>query len=287
MSLKGERVLLTGGTGFIGSAVARALAEEGADVRLLVRSSSNGRKLGPLWDRFDRVVADLGDASSVSSAVKSVDPEYVFHLAKDREGSSFEREARSSTALASVLSSHAPRLRRWVRTAHAAPASLGRGADQALATSLSDRFKVPLTTLELYLVYGPGQNPGDFPRDLAEAALDARPLPVPAESKDLVFVDDVASAYLLAAQSPKAAGAWIPVGGGRLVPGLDAARAAAKAAGRPHAPAAFSGPARDGGHPADLRLAQDLLGWSPRTGLDEGLRRMVQWLRDEREVRRA
>lgn len=285
MSLEGARVLLTGGTGFIGSHVAKALDAAKADVHLLVRPSSRGDRLGPLWDTLKRVPGDLGNPSSLKAAVKSVDPEYVFHLAKERDGSSFEREAKATAALASALAS-APCLKRWVRTAHAASVTLGRGADAELARALAARHKLFVTTLELYLVYGPGQKPGDFPRAFVEAALDGAPLTAPAEAKDLVFVGDAAAAYLLAAEAPKAAGAWIPVGGGRLVPGLEAARAAAKAAGRRMEDVRAPGEApRSGGHPADVRAARELLGWQPRTTLDEGMAQLVQWIRDERKAR--
>lgn len=285
MSLEGARILLTGGTGFIGASLAASLDAAKADVHLLVRPASKGDRLGPLWNKLKRVTGDLGDPSSLKAAVESVDPEYVLHLAKDREGSSFEREAKATAAFASALAD-APCLKRWVRTAHAASAALGRGADAELARALAARHKLFVTTLELYLVYGPGQKPGDFPRAFVEAALDGRPLVAPAEAKDLVFVGDAAAAYILAAEAPKAAGAWIPVGGGRLVPGLEAARAAAKAAGRrmEDVRAPVEAP-RSGGHPADLRPARELLGWQPRTTLDEGMAQLVQWIRGERGPR--
>jgi UDP-glucose 4-epimerase len=288
MSLERERVLLTGGTGFIGSRLAAALHAAKADLRLLVRASSRGGPLGPLWDRLPRLTADLGDPAALAAAVKAADPSYVFHLAKERSGASFEREARATAALASALASGAPRLKRWVRTAHAAPEGLGRGADAELARALAARHGLSVTTLELHLVYGPGQRAGDGLRELAEAALDGRPVVAPGTDKDLVFVDDVVEAYRLAAVSARAASAWIPIGGGRLVPGLEAARAAARAAGRrADEVRAASGAPRGGGHSADLKAARELLGWSPRTALDEGVAQLVQWLRDEREVRRG
>lgn len=288
MSLERQRVLLTGGTGFIGSRLAAALHAAKADVRLLVRASSRGGLLGPLWDRLPRLVADLNDPVSLAAAVKAADPRYVFHLAKERSGASFEREARATAALAAALAAGAPNLRRWVRTAHAASEKLGRGADAELARALAARHGLSATTLELHLVYGPGQRAGDDLREVAEAALDGRPVAAPAADKDLVFVDDVAEAYGLAALSARAASAWIPIGGGRLVPGLEVARAAAKAAGRrADAVPAAPGPVREGGHPADLKAARELLGWSPRTSLDEGMRQMIQWLGDERGSRRG
>ena len=280
MSLAGARVLLTGGTGFIGSRVAAALDAAGARVTLLARASSGGARLGPLWGALPRVTADLSDPASLAAAVLKAAPEYALHLAKDRNARGFEPQARATAALAVALA-RAPGFKRWVRTAHAGAA---RGADELLARTLAERHGLSVCTLELFLVYGPGQGRGEFPRDLVDAAAAGRPLAAPEGDKDLVFVEDVARAYLLAAERPEAAGAWIPVGGGRLVTGLEAARAAARAAGRLDADVPAPPAGRSGGHPAPLESARSLLGWEPRVSLDEGLAKLLQWCRDHPDL---
>src|ERR1700674_1924284 len=70
---------VTGATGFVGSHVARVLAEQGADLRLLIRSSSDPRNIQGL--NADRVVGDLRDPASVEKAM--VGCEVVFHVAAD------------------------------------------------------------------------------------------------------------------------------------------------------------------------------------------------------------
>jgi dihydroflavonol-4-reductase len=70
---------LTGATGFVGSHVARALVAQGADLRLLVRSSSDLRNIKEL--QAERVVGDLRDAKSLKRAVAGCD--VVFHVAAD------------------------------------------------------------------------------------------------------------------------------------------------------------------------------------------------------------
>ncbi len=70
---------ITGATGFVGSHVARVLAEQGADLRLLIRSSSNTKNIAAL--KADRVLGDLRDAASLEKAMAGC--EVVFHVAAD------------------------------------------------------------------------------------------------------------------------------------------------------------------------------------------------------------
>ena len=74
--------LVTGATGFLGSHVARVLAEQGADLRLLVRPTGDLRNLNDdVLKNADRVVGDLRDAASIEKALSGC--EVVFHVAAD------------------------------------------------------------------------------------------------------------------------------------------------------------------------------------------------------------
>src|SRR6266849_3247473 len=74
--------LVTGATGFLGSHVARVLAEQGADLRLLVRPTGDLRNLNDdVLKNADRVVGDLRDAASIEKALSGCD--VVFHVAAD------------------------------------------------------------------------------------------------------------------------------------------------------------------------------------------------------------
>jgi dihydroflavonol-4-reductase len=70
---------VTGATGFVGSHVARVLAEQGADLRLLLRSSSDPKNIEGL--KADRVVGDLCDPASLEKGMAGCD--VVFHVAAD------------------------------------------------------------------------------------------------------------------------------------------------------------------------------------------------------------
>ena len=77
--MSGERVLVTGASGFVGSAVAKALVEAGYAVRALVRSTSPRAHLDGADVEF--VPGDLRDAESVRQAIAGA--AYVFHVAAD------------------------------------------------------------------------------------------------------------------------------------------------------------------------------------------------------------
>ena len=73
------RVFVTGATGFLGSHVARALAADGAELRLLVRVSSDLRNIADL--NAERVTGDLRDPASIEKGLSGC--EVVFHVAAD------------------------------------------------------------------------------------------------------------------------------------------------------------------------------------------------------------
>jgi dihydroflavonol-4-reductase len=78
------KAFVTGATGFLGSHVARALADLGADLRLLVRPTSNLRNLEGLQSsgmKAETATGDLRDAASLEKAMSGCDT--VFHVAAD------------------------------------------------------------------------------------------------------------------------------------------------------------------------------------------------------------
>ncbi len=74
-----DTVVVTGASGFVGSAVARKLAERGHEVRLLVRPSSPRTNLEGL--DAETVEGDMLDGKSVRRALQ--DARYLFHVAAD------------------------------------------------------------------------------------------------------------------------------------------------------------------------------------------------------------
>src|ERR1700722_877041 len=134
-------VFLTGATGFLGSHVARALADQGADLRLLVRSTSNLKNLEGL--KAETAVGDLRDSASLARAMSGCDT--VFNVAADyrlwvRDPHEMYRSNVDGTR--AILEAAAKNgIKRIVHTSSVATVGFGRSAhpaDEDSPVSLAD-----------------------------------------------------------------------------------------------------------------------------------------------------
>jgi nucleoside-diphosphate-sugar epimerase len=120
-----SRVLLTGGTGFLGSHVAELLVEAGRDVRATVRASSDTRWLDPL--PLETVEADLEDAAALAAALEGVtDVVHVGGVTIAADPAAFERVNTAGT-LALAAAARRAGVERFVFVSSLA----ARGPDQA------------------------------------------------------------------------------------------------------------------------------------------------------------
>jgi dihydroflavonol-4-reductase len=135
------KIFLTGATGFLGSHVARALAAEGADLRLLVRKTSPTRNIDAL--NADRVIGDLRDPASLRAALSGC--EVVFHVAADYRlwtrdpQEMYKSNVEGTRAL--LETAQANRIRRVVYTSSVATMGFigdGTNADENSPVSLED-----------------------------------------------------------------------------------------------------------------------------------------------------
>lgn len=72
----GQKVLVTGGSGFLGSHLCRRLLEMGAEVHATSRASRTSEAKGPIWWQLN-----LTDIDSVRGLLADVKPTVVYHLA--------------------------------------------------------------------------------------------------------------------------------------------------------------------------------------------------------------
>ena len=309
-----NRALITGGTGFVGANLARRLLAEGCEVHLLVRPGFRNWRIRSVEKDLRFCAAAIEDAEGVDGAVAAVKPETVFHLAAhgaypdqtDRRrmfdtnvlgtrniiNAALGAEVRS-LVVAGSSSEYGRRSRPHSETDEPQPES-DYARTKAAATDWCSwkarRTGAAITTLRLYSVYGKWEEPTRLiPRLIVEGAQGRRPpLANPATARDFVYVDDAVEAFLLAARhAPPEHGAIYNVGSGRQTTLAEAVRAASKLFDIKTEPAWTTMPDRSWDTPswvADNRLIREQLGWEPKIGFEEGLRKTMEWYGSETEV---
>jgi UDP-glucose 4-epimerase len=307
--------LVTGGAGFIGSHLVDGLLAAGWTVRVLDDfSSGNEGNLAAVRGRVELARGDLADPEWAAEAVRGI--EVVFHqgavpsvprsvaepLRTHRvnvDGTLLLLEAARKAEVRRVVyaaSSSAygdTEVLPKVETMPANPRSpyaLQKYSSEVYCRLYHELYGLETVALRYFNVFGPRQDPGSqyaavVPRFIT-ACLLGRPPTVHGDgeqTRDFTFVTDVVRANLAAAESPKAAGAVVNVAGGRQI-SLNALLATIQrlvgSHVQPHHDAARVGDVRHS--LADVRRAQDLLGWRPEVPLENGLQQTIEYLRSQR-----
>ncbi|MEO8369346.1 MAG: NAD(P)-dependent oxidoreductase [Candidatus Solibacter sp.] len=285
------RVLITGGTGFVGGQLVKRLRAEGIETTLLQRPAT-----------------DLRDRDAVFETVRRARPDIVFHCAISRGhpanaaqrleslessvmGTAYLAEAAAEAGVQRFVhigSSlvYAPQEREFRESDPLRPPT-SRGAAKACAALWLEQFarstKFPAVELRLFSVYGPGEGERRFIPTLLRAALSGEPMPLlAAPPRDFIYIDDVIDACLAAARTSVAPGAVFNIGTGVCHTNQQVVAIARQVTGRPIplADAPYPGSPSDRTHwLADISAARRDLGWSPRRSLPEGLAATWEYLR--------
>lgn len=233
------KALVTGASGFVGAAVARALLDAGHAVRALVRPGSDRRNLADLT--LETVVGDLLEPDTLAPAVADMD--WVFHVAADYRlwVPDPERIYAVNVAGSRALVEAAARagVKRLVYTSSVATLGLNAGgepADEATPVALEDmighykrsKYLAEAAVLEAAdaggldtVIVNPStpMGPGDHkPTPTGRIVLDAALGRMPAyvdTGLNVVHVDDVAAGHLLAANAGRPGRRYI-LGGDNL-----------------------------------------------------------------------
>lgn len=297
-------VVVTGGSGFIGSHVVDALADAGHRVTVIDH--------GVLPHRTDVTFedVDLMDLSSVLGATKGA--EHIFHLAAVSNVNYAYKYPVYSTALNVMGSVHmleAARINGAQRVYLASTvwvyngAPNGRPADETVPFYLegaghiytstkmaaemvchnySQLYKVPFTILRYGIPYGPRMREELLIPIFIKKALNGEPLTISGKGeqyRNFVYVRDMAEAHVLAMQE-RAANQTYNLEGTRKVTVLEVAEGIKKILGDnvkldfvPARPGDF------GGKEVSANKARLELNWYPTISFEDGLKRTVEWFR--------
>ena len=312
-----KRVLVTGAAGFIGSHLTEALVKRGDRVRAFIRYNSTNS-----WGWLDAtevrkelevVRGDLKDGDAVRRAVKGV--EIVYHLGaliaipysyvhpNDVVQTNvlgtlhvlqacLETSARlvhTSTSEVYGTALHVPIDEEHPLRAQSPYSATKIGADK-LAESFYLSFKLPVTTVRPFNTYGPRQSARAVIPTIIGQALSGdrvrlgRLDPV----RDLTYVEDTVRGFLLAGEKEEGVGRVLNLGVGKATTIGDLAKKIIALVGR--AVTLEIDPERVRPEASDvMKLVSDpsrakkVLGWEAAVGLDEGLRRTIDWMRQNLE----
>jgi len=304
--------LVTGGAGFIGSHIVRALLAQGSKVRVLDNYSTGKKEnLAGLFGKLEILEGDIRNSSDVRRAIQGVD--VIFHeaafisvpqslqepqecLAINIQGTvTLLEEARRVGVSRVVLASSAavygnsndlPLTENSV-SPPLSPYAASKRVNEIFAELYSQAFNLDVIALRYFNVYGPRQSPDSeyaaaipiFIRQL----LTGKPTTVfgdGGQSRDLIYVGDVVRANLMAAECSQAAGGIFNICTGQEIRWLDLLEVLLDIF--PSAPPPVFAESRPGdiyrsvGNPE--RAAQTF-GFRALTTLETGITQTVEWMK--------
>ena len=299
-----RRVLVTGGAGFIGSNLVRALLERGDTVRVLDNFATGNRaNLDGLEDDVEVIEGELRSYERVHNAVRGV--EVVFHQGALPSVPRSVQDPLTTSAvtiegtLNVLLAARDEDVRRVVFASSSSvygnsgtlprtetqqpdpisPYAVAKLAAERYCVSFSRVYGLETVALRYFNVFGPRQNPHSQYAAVMplffSAIQDGRPVPIHgdgSQSRDFTYVANVVEANILAAAASDAVGTVLNVATGRQTSVNELADAIGATLGKPverdHLPVR-AGDVRDSW--ADISEVRRVLGYTPSVGLEQGL----------------
>jgi UDP-glucose 4-epimerase len=300
------RVLITGGAGFLGSALANRLVSDGHTVLALDDlTAGDPRRLDPevLFTRGDvrdvptlwTLLQGVGCVYHLAARVRV--PESVHYPSDYNQvnvgGTVAVMEAVRDTGVSRVVLAssgalYGEQLHQPIGEGQApnpnSPYGVSKIAAEYYVSTLGTLYDIETVALRVFNAYGPGQDlPPSYPPvipQLLKQSQTGGSLVIfgdGTQTRDFVYVDDVVDALMAAATATDVNRAVINIGSGQEVSINDLAAKVAQATGKwadvLHNRGQSAGVSR---LVADVSLARQLLGWTPHTDLEHGLRQTLE-----------
>lgn len=317
-----KKTLVTGAGGFIGSHLVEALLKEGRDVRAMVHYNSNSSwgwldtLPDPVRRNLDVFAGDVRDPNGIRTAMKGVDE--VFHLAaligipysyhspdsyvdtNIRGTLNVLQAARDAGAARVLITStsevygtarEVPITEEHPRQGQSPYSATKIGADH-LALSFHLSFGTPVTIVRPFNTYGPRQSArAVIPTIITQLLAGAPSIALGSvhPTRDLVFVEDTAQAFLAIAACPELIGQEVNIATGREISIGDLAQRIMTLSGAEASITTSEERLRPAGSEVERLLGSatklhDHTGWTPRHDLDQGLERTIAWFRERGDM---
>jgi NAD dependent epimerase/dehydratase len=308
-------VLVTGAGGFIGSHLAETLARDGASVRAFVRYTSRGdhgwlELADPeLAAAIEVFRGDLANPEAVAGALDGC--EVVFHLGAlipIPYSYRHPREFVTANVVGTLNVLESARRGEQQRIVHTStsevygtaqtvpidethplrpqsPYAASKVAADQLALSFQRSFGTPVVVARPFNTFGPRQSARAVIPTIITQALtrDVIQLGATSPTRDFLYVEDTVRGLMHCGDTEGVEGETINLGSGQEVAIAEVAERVLRALGRELPVELDEQRLRPPESEverliADTAKAKKLLGWEPTVGLDEGLRRTIEWL---------
>lgn len=303
------KVLVTGGLGFVGANLIRAVLRQGFAVFAAVRSGSNLSRLAPVQDQINLVNIDLLDKDVLEGTIAKIKPEYIFHLAAfgayphqtDEEkivrtnvdGTSnllnaCEKVGFKKFIFTGTSSEYGPK-KSSMKESDLAEPNTAYGKSKLAATQFclgEARAKnLPVVIFRPFSIYGPWEEktrliPTLIRRSLANEDLD---LVSPEIVRDFMYVGDVCEAYLKTFNNDKINGEILNICSGKqstIKEVVDLVLQHTKS----HSKQNWNVPSVGRSYDAttwvgDPKKTKEFLGWVAQTSLEQGIIKTIEWFK--------
>lgn len=320
-----RRALVTGGRGFVGAWLCRALLDRGVEVTSLDRRGERDKPstlaMLEIDAEVDEQVGDLLDGELVGSLLVDRGIDSIFHLAAETIVGTVQAEPIGAletnvrgtwTLLQAALAADVDRFvfassdkayganeelpyREHFPLQPTAPYEASKAAADLIARAWWPSYGLPVAVTRFANIYGGGDL--NFSRLVPETvcgAIDGRAPVLRSDGspiRDLLYVEDATAAYLAIADAldrDEVRGEAFNAGGERPYSVLEIVETITRLAGTGVEPEI-----RGTGNPAgeidkqyvDAGKIRELCGWSPAVSLEEGIERTIEWYRDHPELR--
>ncbi|MFH1411721.1 MAG: GDP-mannose 4,6-dehydratase [Candidatus Omnitrophota bacterium] len=314
-----KRVLVTGADGFMGSHLTEKLLAEGAKVSVFVRGSSTIgttqyalRNIKHIEKNLEGIITGNIAAQDAKDLVIKNRPSIIFHLAADAYvPNSFDHpmEVMETNLIGTLNMLHAVKeskgIKRIVCTSSSeiygmtiggsinedhllypsSPYAASKVAADKYCYSYWNTYHLPVAIIRPFNTYGPRHTYDVIPKFI-DMALKNKTLTVHGtgrQSRDFTYVDDMIDAFMLMGRHEDAIGKAVNFGTGEAITVNYIAKKVKELSGskskivhtkdrKAQVPKLL----------CDYSLAKKLFGWKPKIFIDEGLRRNIEWEKENR-----